>query len=198
MEEFLELKKVLDRVLAKDGCPRDLSQTLDSFRAYLLEEAHEMIEAMDEKDPIKMKEELGDLLYTLIFIAKLGEKEGLFSLKESLVLIREKLIRRHPHIFGEAIATNSEEVMQHWDSVKFKEGKKTAIDGIPLTLPALSRAQKVINKLTRANCPYITKKAEDSIGGRLFELVREAEKEGVDAESALRGVCKGYEKKHRR
>jgi MazG family protein len=151
MEKLDRLLEVADTLLGPNGCPWDLQQTLQSLQPYLLEEAHELIESIDLKDPVKMREELGDVFYTLIFIAKLGEKEGFFTLSESLESITEKLIRRHPHIFSDCKVEGADEVMRNWEAIKKKEGRKTLFEGIPPTLPSLSRAQKMIAKLLRVS-----------------------------------------------
>lgn len=198
MEEFKKLIRIADRLLGPEGCPWDREQTFFTLQPYLLEETHELIEAIDAKDPSKISEELGDVLYALIFIAKLGEKEATFTLPDSIRLVSEKLIRRHPHVFGDKKISSTDEVVTNWEEVKKKEGKKSPIDNIPPTLPALARAQKVIHKLRRAKSKVVEEKIEDSIGQKLFDLVKEAESQGLDAESALRRTCQNYEEKHRR
>lgn len=195
MEEFDDLLKVADRLLGPEGCPWDLEQTFFTLQPYLLEETHELIEAIDQMDPKKICEELGDVIYSLIFIAKLGEKERLFSLSSALKNIRDKLIRRHPHIFGSQKLSSSDEVLTQWEEVKKKEGKKSPIADIPPTLPALARAQKVIHKLRRKKSPLIDESLSEDIGQKLWDLIREADEQGVDAESALRRVCLSYEQR---
>ncbi len=147
MKEFESLLQIADRLLAPEGCPWDREQTLFTLEPYLLEETHELIEAIDQQSGSKMAEELGDVVYALIFIAKLGEKEGKFTLAEALRQVSDKLIRRHPHVFGEKKFESTDEIVKNWEAVKKSEGKKSPIDGIPPTLPALSRAQKIIHKL---------------------------------------------------
>ncbi len=198
MEEFRTLLGIADQLLGPQGCPWDREQTFFTLQPYLLEETHELIEAIDLKDPSKISEELGDVLYALIFIAKLGEKEGSFGLADSIRTVSEKLIRRHPHVFGDQKISSSDEVVTNWEEVKKKEGKKSPIDNIPPTLPALARAQKIIHKLRRQKSTIIEEKISDNLGQRLWDLVKEAEEKGVDAESELRRICSGYEEKHRR
>lgn len=196
MEEFKNLVAIADKLLSPEGCPWDREQTFFTLQPYLLEEAHELIEAIDAKDPSKISEELGDVLYALIFIAKLGEKEASFTLSEAIRLVSEKLIRRHPHVFDNKKISSTEELYANWEEVKKKEGKKSPIENIPPTLPALARAQKIIHKLRKE--PLIQEKISDGVGQRLWDLVKEAESQGVDAESELRRVCLAYEEKHRR
>ncbi len=195
MNEFEDLLAVADRLLGPNGCPWDLEQTFFTLQPYLLEETHELIEAIDLENPEKIKEELGDVLYALIFIAKLGEKQGVFTLAEALRIVAEKLIRRHPHIFGEKKISSAEEVAVHWEEVKRQEGKKSPIADIPPTLPALARAQKVIAKMQKKKSALLQEKISEDLGQRLWDLVKEAVEKGIDAESALRRTCKIYEEK---
>jgi uncharacterized protein YabN with tetrapyrrole methylase and pyrophosphatase domain len=194
MDEFKELLDIADRLLGPKGCPWDKEQTFFTLQPYLLEEMHELLEAIDMEDPSKISEELGDVLYALIFIAKLGENRSLFTLPVSLRTVADKLIRRHPHVFADQKISSTDDVLSNWEEMKKKEGKKTPIDDIPPSLPSLSRAQKVIHKLRRAKSSALEKSVEAGIGQRLWDLVAEAEKEGVDAESALRRICLAYEK----
>lgn len=193
MQEFDELVRVSEALLAPDGCPWDREQTIFTLQPYLLEETHELLEAIDENSPQKIIEELGDVLYELIFIAKLGERDQKFSLKEAIHAIKEKLIRRHPHVFGEQTVESSHEVLKKWEEIKKKEGKKNPIEGIPPSLPSLSRAQKVIGKLRRAKSKVAEEVLEDSIGTKLWDIVKEAEEKGIDAESELRRICLKFE-----
>jgi MazG family protein len=198
MDAFDDLLKIADRLLGPGGCPWDREQTLSTLQPYLLEETHELIEAMDLKSPKKIQEELGDLLYTLIFLSKLGEKEGMFTLASSIRSIGDKLIRRHPHIFGELKVQSADEVMQNWEEIKKQEGHKNPISGIPPSLPALARAQKVIQKMDRAK--KLEKKetciaSEEELGQALWELVREGHQLGFDAERALRCASIAHEKR---
>jgi len=198
MKEFENLLKIADRLLGPGGCSWDREQTLDSLVPYLLEETHELMEAIDQRDKEKMPDELGDLFYNLIFIAKLGEKEGRFTLAESLQKIADKLIRRHPHIFANKKVESTDDIVKNWEAIKKEEGKKSPIDGIPTTLPSLSRAQKVIHKLGKMKNFLLEKQPEQAdFGHRIWELVQEAERAGIDAESALRKVCLSYEEKIR-
>jgi uncharacterized protein YabN with tetrapyrrole methylase and pyrophosphatase domain len=195
MKEFEELLKVANRLLGPGGCPWDREQTFFTLQPYLLEEMHELLEAIDEENPAKIKEELGDVLYALVFIAKLGEIEGKFHLEESIRIVKEKLIRRHPHIFSDQKISSSADVVKNWEEIKKLEGKKSPISDIPPTLPSLARAQKIICKMLKKKKEVIEEKISDDVGQKLWDLVREAEKEGIDAESALRRTCLSYEEK---
>src|SRR5579872_4545447 len=142
MKQFDALLEVADKLLSPGGCPWDRKQNFYSLQPYVLEEAHEVIEAVDSKDDKKIIEELGDLLYTVIFYGKLAELEGRFSLKEILEVIKEKLIRRHPHIFGDVKVEDADEVLRNWEAIKRQESghekRKSAVDGVPPTLPTLA------------------------------------------------------------
>lgn len=201
MESWKNLLHLSDRLLGEGGCPWDREQTLTTLQPYLLEEAHELIEAIDIGDPLKIKEELGDCLYTLIFIAKLASIEKLFTLDEAIGAVVDKLIRRHPHVFGDKKFESIKEVVQNWEEVKKKEGKKSPIEGIPATLPALLRAYKVIHKLKRASqIPSSTeeKVSSEEVGKRLWEIVKLAEANEIDPETALRRFVLSEEEKYRR
>lgn len=193
MKDFENLLAVADRLLGPNGCPWDLEQTLTTMQPYLLEEAHELIQAIDTQDPEKIIEELGDCLYVLIFAAKIGEKEGRFNIQDSLKTVTEKLIRRHPHVFGSAKITSTDDVLKNWETIKKQEGKINPFTDIPPTLPALARAQKVIHKLKRLKSPIAKEKLTDGIEQRLWDLVIEAEEEGIDIESSLRRLTRCYE-----
>ncbi len=195
MDQFDQLLKIADRLLGENGCPWDREQTFHSLQPYLLEETHELLEAIDSQSPEGIAEELGDVLYALVFIAKLGEIQGLFTMADALSGVGEKLIRRHPHVFGEAEISSTDDVVKNWEAIKKQEmggkGRKTILDGIPLSLPALPRCQKVLHKLKRAKSDLFPKMerfslTEEEVGEGLWRLIAEAEASGVDAESALR------------
>lgn len=193
MKELTELLSIADRLLGPGGCPWDLEQTFFSLQPHLLEEVYEFLEAIDLLDSEKMKEELGDVLYSLVFIAKLAEKEERFSLEEAIAALSEKLVRRHPHIFGTTQVTGSEEVVKNWEKIKKqekgKEERKGLFDGIPPGLPSLPKAQKMakkIRKLKGAPKNIRPIESEAALGAEIWALVQVAEANGLDAESALR------------
>jgi tetrapyrrole methylase family protein/MazG family protein len=192
MSKFSKLLDIADQLLGPNGCPWDKEQTLYTLQPYLLEETHELLEAIDTLDPEKIADELGDVFYALIFIAKLGELEKIFSIDESIDLVCQKLIRRHPHVFGDIKVTSSQEIIENWDKIKKKEKthqqRKTLFEGIPPTLPILPRAQKMARKIQRKNgvASAVANLNEETIGQKLWELVQVSEKEGIDIESALR------------
>lgn len=199
MKEFQELLDIADTLHGPGGCPWDKEQTFRSLRPHLLEELHEVLEAVDENDPEKMIEELGDLLFIIIFYAKLGQKSGQFTIQDILKTVASKLIRRHPHVFGEVEVESAADVVHHWERIKKLEKKerRNALEGIPKTLNALARAQKIVDKMIRKNVEFPAaeekKSQEAAIGDQFLDLVIQAQQEKVDAESALRTALRRFE-----
>ena len=150
---FQNLKNILETLLGPNGCPWDREQTLDSLCSSLLEETCETIDAINLSDNDHIKEELGDLFFNVLFLCLVGEKENRFKLDEVLEGISNKLIRRHPHIFGEMELKTSEEVAHQWEEIKKREKKdrQNILEGIPQSLPALARANQVLKKLQKEN-----------------------------------------------
>ena len=208
-ELFAKLSWVLDTLIGPEGCPWDQKQTLRTLRQSVLEETCELIDTIEEKDSKKMNEELGDLLLNVVFLGKVAAKEGHFTLTDTFNTLIDKLIYRHPHVFGDSKKlSNVDELMQQWDELKKKEREKTneksMLDSIPKTLPALSRAQKLISKMKRSKIadsvedhpidwesPELT---EEEVGRWIFEQVRKAESKGLDAELGLRRYAAKKEK----
>lgn len=207
MKEFDKLTSILDQLLGSNGCPWDREQTMETIRSSVLEEVCELIDAIDEKDDENIIEELGDLFFNALFFCKLGEKEERFTTKDVLEIVAEKLIRRHPHVFGDVNAGNSSEVIDIWENEKQKEkGEKrqSKLDGIPKTLPSLARAQKILKKISRTSYPKLpqnhelhTFETEDDLGAAIFDLVTCAKRDGLDAEQALRKTLADLEKSFR-
>ncbi len=205
MDAFKELIAIIERLLAPDGCPWDREQTLHSMRSSLIEETYEVVEAIDLDDAEKMKEELGDLCFNVAFLSKLAEKERRFSLQDVLQGIIEKLIRRHPHIFGEAKIGTTDEVLKQWEAIKRKEkGEGTAksvLDGIPKDLPSIARAQKVIKRFQKAGFEWqevsTPSQSEDIFAKDLLDLIKRGVQNGLDAETALRKSLSQLEQQFR-
>lgn len=207
MNKFQALMDVATRLNGPKGCPWDHTQTFLSLQPYVLEEAYEVIEAVDANDDEKIVEELGDLLYTVVFYAKIAEKEGKFTIDEILDCVREKLIRRHPHVFTDLEIEHVDEIMQQWEKIKKeekgKEERKSVLDGIPKNLPTLFKAQKVLRKMRRAEFEGLSKFSnegltEESVGKEMLDLVLRAEDAGIDVESALRRTLSKLEEEFRR
>ncbi|HVO30662.1 MAG TPA: nucleoside triphosphate pyrophosphohydrolase [bacterium] len=151
---FQELVEVMHELRQK--CPWDKEQTFATLRQYVLEEAYEVADAMDsvEKEPHKLADELGDLLFQVVFQAELATEKGWFDAADCIGNIRDKLIRRHPHVFGDVKADTAGQVLKNWEAIKVDERKKggatSAIDGVPRALPSLLRAEKIGKRAARA------------------------------------------------
>jgi len=178
---FQKLLNTADTLLGENGCPWDLKQTYMTIRRSLLEEAYEVVEAIDNNDLANLTEELGDLLYNIVFLAKIGQKRGEFTIDEVCELVNDKLISRHPHIFGDAKAHDADSVMELWEAAKALEKKS---DHVPHAFPALLRAYKMAKKMKIEKKPSF--ETEEELGKKLFELACEAKTAQIDPESALR------------
>jgi len=121
---FDELVAIMDRLREPGGCPWDREQSLETMAPHLQEELDEVVEALRNRDPENLSEEIGDLIFNLVFVARLAKEEGWFTMEDSLVGIRDKIIRRHPHVFGEGNCETSEEVLEQWDRIKAEEKGK--------------------------------------------------------------------------
>ncbi len=150
------LVEIMARLRGPGGCPWDREQTFRSLRPYVLEEAFEVAEAIDRESPAALREELGDLLLQVVFLSRLAEEEGLFTLDDVAEEISAKLVRRHPHVFGDRPADSVGEVWKRWEEIKReeregkREGSASRLDGIPRALPALVRARLLADKAARA------------------------------------------------
>lgn len=141
---FGRLVGIMRRLRAPDGCPWDREQDFRSLRRYVLEEAYEVVQAIDDDDMQELPGELGDLLLQVVFLSQMASEEGLFDVGTVAAAISDKLVRRHPHVFGDGDAANTEEVLQRWESIKREErGGGSVLDDIPVSFPALARAEKL-------------------------------------------------------
>ena len=190
--EFEKLLSITDELLGPGGCALDREQTVVSMRESVLEEACEVIEAIDEGDNVNLIEELGDLLYNVVFFCKLAEKEGRFKTIDPVRAIREKLIVRHPHVFGDKKLENMEAIVEQWETLKKQEKseRESLMDGIPKGLPALARCYKIAGKMERAQFdPHEETEIfedEESLGKLLWLVVRQARHLKLNPENALR------------
>lgn len=205
-----------------NGCPWDLEQTPQSMREGFLEEAYEVLEAIDKYDPDNLREELGDMLYHVVMQAQMASEGADFTLSEVIAGIEAKLKRRHPHVWGDWQVNNTDEVLSNWEMLKKQEKKVTAphslLDDILMTLPALSRSQKIQNRVSKAGFDWpdvsgIYEKVQEEIselqaaqileerraelGDVLFVIVNLAHRYGIDAESALREANHRFEQRFR-
>ncbi len=192
------MKKLLDimRTLRSDkGCPWDQQQTFETLKEFTIEEAYEVIDAIDSKDPSAHCEELGDLLLQIAFQTVIAEEEELFDYEDVEKGICSKLITRHPHVFGEEKAESAQDVLKLWNSSKKKE-KGSVLDSIPSKLPALMKASKMIKRL-HATSNNIEEKLgnedlneNELIGKELFDIVLKAKEKDIDPEFALQDFLK--------
>lgn len=213
----------MQRLLAPDGCPWDREQTLETLRPFVIEEAFEVVDAIDRKQPAALKEELGDLLLQIVFQAELARKEGWFTPNDVVDAISDKLISRHPHVFGDLKVADSKEVLRNWEALKDKEkaakGERGRLGGVPKGMPALLRAVRVgekaasvgydwpdaggprakideeLRELDEAVAGGDAARIEAELGDVLFSLVSFARKGGVDPEAALRGTLDRFTKR---
>jgi XTP/dITP diphosphohydrolase len=205
---FGRLLQIMDELRA--GCPWDREQTIESLRHLTIEETYELSDAILSNNLIEIKKELGDLMLHLVFYAKIGSEAGVFDIKDVLDSISDKLILRHPHIYGEVEVSGSTEVKNNWEKIKLKEGNRSVLSGVPASLPALLKAyrmqekaggvgfewerreevwEKVQEELKELQVEVESKatkeKVEDEFGDLLFALVNYARYIGVNPEDAL-------------
>jgi MazG family protein len=201
------LSKIVAQLRSPNGCPWDREQTHQSLKPHLLEECYELIDAIDAGDDTELKEELGDLLLQVVLHSQMAAEENRFTLDEVASVIADKLVHRHPHVFGEMRLPNSEAVLNQWDKIKRTEKieRISALDGVPRGLPALARAQKIQEKAARIGFDWNDpagplekiheelrevettpeSKLEEEIGDLLFAVVNLARKKNLDAEQTL-------------
>lgn len=172
---FDRIMEIMRRLRGPGGCPWDAEQTHDSLKRYLLEEAYEVIEAIDAQSPPMLKEELGDLLLQPVFHAVIAEERGLFTMDDVLAALAEKLVSRHPHVFGEEVIRTSEEQLENWERLKQREKRHertSALAGVPPHLPALMKAQKITEKAARVGFDWAH---VDEVFAKVLEELREFE-----------------------
>ncbi len=212
MNNFQKLVDIMTLLRSNYGCPWDKVQTSESIKPYLIEETYEVIEAIDEKDPVKMKEELGDLLLQVVFHAQIAKDRGEFDINDVIDKISDKMVSRHPHVFGDAKFETPEEVTKQWQDRKREEGKlkDSALEGVPKELPSLLRAHRLQSRAAKVGFDWAKvedvfgkldeeleefkealekkdkKEMEDELGDIFFVLVNISRFVGVNAEEALR------------
>ncbi len=143
--DFQELLGIIEKLRGEKGCPWDRVQTRDSLKPYIVEEAYELVEAIDENDPAKIREELGDLLFQIVFQCQIAKERGEFSASDVIEAIGRKMIARHPHVFGDAECRTPDEVLKQWEVLKKEEGKcrDSILDGVPQAMSSLLRAHRL-------------------------------------------------------
>jgi nucleoside triphosphate diphosphatase len=223
-DKFQKLVSIMARLRAPGGCPWDREQTFDSIKPFTLEETYEVLDAIDRRDFPNLAEELGDFLLQAVFYAQMAGEQDLFTIADSLDAINEKLIRRHPHVFGEDTARDAKDVLRIWGEAKAAEKAKkkngeaaqTLLEGVPRALPALVEAQQIASRaagvgfdwentgqvieklheeLAEFNAAESRDHLEDELGDMLFVLVNLARFVKVDPEQALRRTNAKFRKR---
>lgn len=220
-QQFSHLVEIMAKLRAPDGCPWDREQTHQSLRQYLLEETYEVLETIDQEKYDDLRQELGDLLLQVIFHAQIAAEHGRFTITEVINEISDKLIRRHPHVFGDMKVNSAAEQSALWEQLKKAEGKNSVLDGVPAALPALQRAQRLQQKAGTIgfeweNFEQVMQKFEsellelaaardtgdhhkvvDEFGDVLFALVNIGRWLNLSAEDALRQACEKFSRRFR-
>jgi MazG family protein len=222
---FQRLVEIMARLRSPEGCPWDREQTFDTIKPYTVEETYEVLDAIDRRDWPHLADELGDLLLQCVFYAQMASEENLFRIEDSLDAINDKLIRRHPHVFADAVADTPDDVKKRWDEIKAEEKKKRGegerllLEAVPRALPALVEAQQIASRAAGAgfdwdNAGQVLEKMheeldelaqaresadqtaiEDEIGDLFFVLVNIARFLRVDPEQALRKTNAKFRKR---
>jgi len=211
---FERLVQIMDEL--REKCPWDKKQTIQSLRQMTIEETYELADAITDSDWRSIKEELGDLLLHIVFYAKIGSEEKKFEMDEVINGICEKLIARHPHIYGDVKADDADEVKRNWEKLKLKEGKRSVISGVPTSLPALVKAMRLQEKAKQVGFEWDNReqvwekveeetqelktavksneslKMEEELGDLIFSLVNYARFLQIDAENALERTNKKF------
>ena len=205
------LKQIVERLRSPDGCPWDREQTHASLKPHIIEECYELIDAIDDQDDLGMQEELGDVLLQVVLHAQMASEEGRFDFDSVAEVISEKLIRRHPHVFGDTKLATSDAVLKQWDAIKRgeKTDRESALDGVPRGLPGLAKAQKMQSKAARVGFDWpdaegslekvkeeireieqagTSEKLAEELGDLLFSVVNFARKSKLDAEELLQAA----------
>jgi NTP pyrophosphatase (non-canonical NTP hydrolase) len=192
---LLDVVAVMDRLRSPGGCPWDAQQTHATLAPYLLEEAYELLDAIEEDDLELLREELGDVLLQVVFHSRLAEErpeDERWSVDDVAGDLVAKLVRRHPHVFADRAVSDAAEVQANWDEIKTAEKSRESVtDGVPLGQPALALAAKLQRGVDKAGLD-VEPPAGDDVGARLFAVVRDALAEGVDPEAALRAAARDY------
>jgi len=216
LNSLSKLIKITETLMGDDGCPWDKVQTRESLKPYLVEETYEVLEALDGNDPEKIKDELGDLLYQILFHSKISSLKGEFDFRDVIDNLNEKMVRRHPHVFKEGKLNTPDQVIGQWEEIKKKENnkanQKSILDSIPINLPSLIKAQKLQKKAAKEGFDWdqindvfdkldeeikefkeaVLKKTpadiQSEIGDIIFVITNIAKFYKIDAEEALRST----------
>jgi MazG family protein len=222
-EELEKLLQLMARLRSPEGCPWDREQTMASLRPFILEEAYELVEAIEGGEAESIREELGDLLLEVVFVNQIASEQKLFGMEEVIRGIYDKLVRRHPHVFATERVSSAGKALERWEEIKEREKDKrsSALEGVPRSLPALARAQKISSRAAKAGFDWTSARevktklaeeldeldraiasgssaaVEEEIGDILFALVNLARHLDVDAEVALSGATEKFGERFR-
>ncbi len=222
-KDVRDLVAVMARLRAPDGCPWDREQDYKTLKRFVLEEAYEVLEAVDSEDPARLADELGDLLLQVVFYAQMGQEDGYFDLRDVAGGIVDKLVRRHPHVFGDVSVENADEVLRNWEAIKRTERpeRESVLDGVPAHLPALMKALEVSKRVVKVGFEWPTldevlakldeevaelraelpgrdrEKLASEIGDLLFTVVNVARWLKIDPEEALRQMVERFGRRFR-
>jgi len=221
---FERLVDLMARLRSPQGCPWDREQTPATLKAYLIEEAHEVLEALEQEDAGHLAEELGDLLFQVVFHCQIAAERGDFTMRDVLARLVTKMVSRHPHVFGDATVETPQEALAQWEALKHREARaegrpRSVIDGVPRAMPGLLRAQRVQSKAARIGFDWPDaasawskvreeideaaaairdgdrQRLTDELGDVLFSIVNVARLSGIDAEDALRGAIDKFRRR---
>jgi len=214
---FQRLLDIMKRLREPGGCPWDREQTPTSLKPFLIEEAYEVLEAIESGRSAAVREELGDLLFQVVFHARLAEEQGDFAMIDLLAQLIDKMVRRHPHVFADASVDTPNEALAQWEAIKQQEAeargqRRSLLDGVPRALPSLLRAQRVQSKAARVNFDWPDARAawreaaealasgdaeriREELGDALFSLVNVARLSSLDADDALHGAIEKFRRR---
>ena len=218
LEAFARLLKIMDEL--REQCPWDRKQTFQTLRNLTIEETYELADAILDKDVKGIKEELGDLMLHMVFYAKIAEEKNAFNIADAMNEVCEKLIKRHPHIYGDVVADDEETVKKNWEQLKLQEGKKSVLGGVPKSLPAMVKAYRMQEKTAQVgfewdNAEQVWEKVEEEIaefketllkeesqarkeeefGDILFSMINYARFQNIDPETALERINQKFKKR---
>ena len=218
LEAFARLLTIMDEL--REKCPWDRKQTLESLRNLTIEETYELADAILENDLEEIKEEIGDLMLHMVFYAKIADEKGAFDIADALHTVCDKLVKRHPHIYGDVEVDGEEDVKKNWEQLKLKEGKRSVLQGVPKSLPAMVKAYRMQEKTKQVGFEWENKeqvwdkveeemgelretlekdlsqeKREEEFGDVLFSLINYARFQNIDPETALERVNQKFKKR---
>lgn len=218
LEAFDRLLTIMNEL--REQCPWDRKQTMESLRNLTIEETYELADAILDQDLAGVKEEIGDLLLHMVFYAKIADEKGAWNISDALHAVCDKLVARHPHIYGDVEVADEEEVKKNWEQLKMKEGKKSVLGGVPRSLPAMVKAYRMQDKTKQVGFEWenseqvwekveeelgefkeamdteaSAEKREEEFGDILFSLINYARFQGIDPETALERVNQKFKRR---